>query len=210
VTPRVSVVLGVFEGAAVLDETLASIAAQTLGDFECIAVDDGSTDPRVAALLADWVQRDGRFRVMRQQNQGLTRALIAGCAEARGAFIARIDVGDTMAPERLAAQAAVLERYPDCAFVAVQTQVHGPAWEPLYVNGGRGPWPVPGWILHAERDAGFRGGIPHHGSVMMRRSAKPRMRCKSVTGDGRGAIHLEGRGRNHRSSIVAAWRALTR
>lgn len=128
-TPRVSVVLGVFEGADVLDETLASAAAQTLEDLECIAVDDGSSDPRVAARLTEWARRDARFRVMRQQNQGLTRALIAGCAEARGAFIARIDVGDTMAPERLAEQAAVLERYPDCAFVAAQTQFHGSAWE---------------------------------------------------------------------------------
>jgi cellulose synthase/poly-beta-1,6-N-acetylglucosamine synthase-like glycosyltransferase len=53
----VSVVLSVFEGADVLDETLASVAAQTLGDFECIVVDDGSTDPRVAAQLADWARR---------------------------------------------------------------------------------------------------------------------------------------------------------
>ena len=176
-TPRVSVVLGVFEGAAVLDETLASIAVQTLGDFECIVVDDGSTDPRVAEQLADWVRRDARFRVIRQPNQGLTRALIAGCAEARGPFIARIDVGDTMAPERLAEQAAVLERYPDCAFAAVRTQFHGPAWEPLHVNAGLGPWPVPGSILPAAADAGLEGDIPHHGSVMMRRAA-----CEQVGG----------------------------
>lgn len=176
-TPRVSVVLGVFEGADVLAETLASIAAQTLGDFECIVVDDGSSDPRVAARLADWVQRDGRFRVIHQQNQGLTRALIAGCAAARGAFIARIDVGDTMAPERLAEQAAVLEQYPECAFVAVQTQIHGPAWEPLHVNAGRGPVGVPASILPDEPNGALRGDVPHHGSVMLRRAA-----CERVGG----------------------------
>jgi glycosyltransferase involved in cell wall biosynthesis len=173
---RVSVVMGVFNGADALEETLASVAAQTLDDFECIVVDDGSTDARVGALLASWKQRDRRFRVIRREKQGLTRALIAGCAKARGEFIARVDVGDTMAPGRLADQEAVLREYPDCVFVSAWTQFHGPRWEPLWVNPGRGPEERPASILPEDARQGLTGDIPHHGSVMFRRSAYERVR----------------------------------
>ena len=50
-------------------------------------VDDGSTD-QSPAILASFAERDERVCVIRQDNAGLTRALISGCSEARAALIA--------------------------------------------------------------------------------------------------------------------------
>ena len=94
---RLSVVMAVYNGAAKLARTLDSIAAQTMPDYECIVVDDGSTDD-TSAILAQRAANDARIRVIRQENQGLTRALIAGCAAARADLIARLDWGDASMP----------------------------------------------------------------------------------------------------------------
>ncbi len=169
--PAISVVMGVRNGAAWLAETLDSVLAQTERDFEFIVVNDGSTDPRVGEMLAGYAKRDPRFRVMEKVNEGLTRALIDGCAAARASLVARIDVGDAMRPERLARQRAVLDGHAGVAFVSCWTEFCGPAWEPLFVVEGA-PAPETGMdVLPAAPDADLRAGPTHHGSVMFRRSA---------------------------------------
>jgi len=95
--PTVSVVMGVYNGEALLPETIDSVLAQDMRDFEFIIVDDGSTDGS-AAVLQHYATADSRIRVFHKSNAGLTLALIDGCNAARGEFIARIDVGDTMTP----------------------------------------------------------------------------------------------------------------
>lgn len=128
--PLVSVVLGVRDAARSLVPTAASVLAQRGVPLELVLVDDGSNDgtPRIAARLA---RGDARVRVFRQAPAGLTRALMLGCAEARGALIARIDAGDRMLPGRLARQAGVLERHPELALLGTLTALHGPRGEPL-------------------------------------------------------------------------------
>jgi len=85
--------MSVYNGGTALAATLDSVLAQEGVAFEFIVVDDGSTDGS-GALLDDHAQRDERLRVIHQDNRGLTRALIRGCAAARGPFIARQDAGD--------------------------------------------------------------------------------------------------------------------
>ena len=55
--PKISVLIPCYNAAETLEETLESVAAQTLADFEVIAVDDGSTD-ETAAILARWAAQD--------------------------------------------------------------------------------------------------------------------------------------------------------
>ena len=174
--PAISVVMGVRNDADVLPETLASVWAQTERDFEFIVVDDGSTDPRVGEILADCARREARLRVISKANAGLTRALIDGCAVTRGAYVARIDAGDVMAPDRLARQKAVLDAHPDVVLVTCWTEFCGPAWEPLYVARGAadvvaGPdvWIAPASVTAAE---GYLvNGPTSHPSVMFRLDA---------------------------------------
>lgn len=164
----ISVVMGVYNGGALLGPTLDSILAQTEGDFECIVVDDGSTDasPRI---LAGYAGRDSRIRVISQQNAGLTRALIAGCAAARGTYIARHDAGDLSHPRRFELQRALLDANRELAFVSCATQYAGPELEPLFVTSGNGLAIDPIRMIDLDRENGVADGPSHHGSVMFRR-----------------------------------------
>ncbi|MCB1702344.1 MAG: glycosyltransferase family 2 protein [Halioglobus sp.] len=167
----ISVVMGVYNGAPRLAQTIESVLAQTCGDFEFLIINDGSTDRQVAAILAAYAARDARMAIVNKHNEGLTVALAEGCRRARGAYIARIDVGDVMAPERLSAQKAVLDAHPGCHLVSCAVSFHGPDWEELWVNRGRPATVEPVTVL-SERDGdGLQADIPHHGSVMFRRSA---------------------------------------
>ena len=83
--PEVSVVMSVYNGASHLRASIDSILQQDGVDFEFIIVDDGSTDES-PSILDDYAARDARIRLIHQENQGLTKALIRGCAEARGKF----------------------------------------------------------------------------------------------------------------------------
>ena len=60
--PAVSVLMPCYNAEGTLEEALGSLAAQTSGDYEIVAVDDGSTDGSVEMLRA-WAVRDGRPRV---------------------------------------------------------------------------------------------------------------------------------------------------
>jgi glycosyltransferase involved in cell wall biosynthesis len=115
--PKISVLLPCFNAAATLEPTLESIAAQTLEDFEVVAVDDGSTDS-TPDILAHWAGRDPRFRSLPLPHGGIIPALNAGLSECRAGIVARMDADDLMHPARLARQAAYLEAHPDVDLVS--------------------------------------------------------------------------------------------
>lgn len=169
----ISVVMGVFNSASTLGATLDSILAQTEGDLECIVVDDGSTDA-TPALLATYAARDPRLRVIRQENAGLTRALIAGCAAARGSYIARHDAGDLSDAGRFAAQKQALDADDGLVFVSSATQYAGPELEPLWIARPTAAVRKPSHVLDLRLPGGMTEGPAHHGSVMFRREAYER------------------------------------
>ena len=166
--PSISVVMGVFDGAGLLPETVDSVLKQTERNFEFIIVNDGSTDSRVAQILTDYERRDGRVRIVSKSNEGLTKALIDGCAVARGAYIARIDAGDVMLPERLEKQKALLDRNPEVVFVSCWTEFCGPEWESLYIYKGKGTLEGGESVLPDRPEENLRDVPCHHGSVMFR------------------------------------------
>ena len=108
-TPAVSVLMSVHDGAPLVADAVASVLGQTAGDLELIVVDDGSTDATPDLLSA---VRDPRLRVLRQERTGLTRALNAGLARAAAPLVARLDADDVALPERLERQRAFLAREP--------------------------------------------------------------------------------------------------
>ena len=113
-SPRVSVILPVYNGEAYLRESVDSILAQTYADFELIAIDDGSRDGTAALLGA---VRDPRVRVVHQENMGLALTLNKGIALARGEYIARQDADDISRPERLARQVEYMDAHPACGLL---------------------------------------------------------------------------------------------
>lgn len=128
-SPRVTVLLPVYDAERFLAEAVESILAQSHRDFELLAIDDGSRDGSLA-LLERYARSDTRVRIVRQTHQGVTATLNAGLALARGELIARMDADDVALPQRLELQIASLDREPDVACV-------GCAYEVIDVKGRR-------------------------------------------------------------------------
>ncbi|WP_176828186.1 glycosyltransferase family 2 protein [Ruegeria marina] len=106
--PTLSVIVPVHDVQDHIGSCLESLKAQTLTDFEAIVVDDGSTDDSPARLRAA-IGGDPRFRVVRQENRGLSGARNTGLDLARGAVIGFLDGDDRFAPEFLSRMMAALE-----------------------------------------------------------------------------------------------------
>jgi len=121
--------MSVFNGARSLLGTLDSVLGQQDCRLEFVVVNDGSTD-ETAAILDAYAQRDPRLRVFHQSNTGLTKALIRGCAEAKGSFIARQDAEDLSLPGRFKEQCDFLSAHPDVVLVAggVRNMAPGGEW----------------------------------------------------------------------------------
>lgn len=108
-SPRVSVIVPVYNTAAYLRECLDSLTGQTLRDIEIVCVDDGSTDES-PAILEEYAARDSRVRVLRQENQGAGAARNNGLACARGTYVMFCDSDDFMAADALELMAAQCEQ----------------------------------------------------------------------------------------------------
>lgn len=106
--PLVSVVIPVYNTREYLPACLESVLSQTMGDFELLLVDDGSTDGSLEVEEA-YAARDGRVRVLRQQHarQGAARNL--GMREARGEYVYFLDSDDLIDPTLLETACAACE-----------------------------------------------------------------------------------------------------
>lgn len=123
-SPRVSVVLPVFNGAYFLREAVESVLAQDYQDFELLVVDDGSTDAS-RSIAKDYAARDpGRVRYLEHPghaNRGTTFSRNLALKYARGELVAFIDADDRWRTAKLADQVAILDAVPqvDAIFGAV-------------------------------------------------------------------------------------------
>jgi succinoglycan biosynthesis protein ExoO len=97
----VSVIVPCHNAAEFLADALQSVRDQTVGDFECIVVDDRSTDGSVA-IANRFVEADPRFRLIASnERNGASTARNVGIAEAAGRWLALLDADDLFLPERL-------------------------------------------------------------------------------------------------------------
>jgi cellulose synthase/poly-beta-1,6-N-acetylglucosamine synthase-like glycosyltransferase len=119
---EVSILLPVFDAATTLPTCLRSIVRQTHERWECVLVDDGSTDagPALAEAAA---ATDARFRVVTTPHRGLVAALNAGLAQCRGRYVARMDADDWMRRDRLECQTAALSAAPELAAVGSRVRL---------------------------------------------------------------------------------------
>ncbi len=91
--PLFSVVVPCFNVSETVSETIASISAQTMSDFEIIAVDNNCTDKTVD-ILSTLAAEEPRLRIVKQTVQGLSAARNCGIRAARGQYIAFVDADD--------------------------------------------------------------------------------------------------------------------
>jgi len=163
--PLVSVVMGVYNGAEHLGRALESILSQEGVPLELVVIDDGSADG-TPKILNEVAHRDTRLRIFRQENQGLTKALMRGCAQAIGEYIARQDCGDRSLPGRLARQAELLKQNPAAVVCSCGTRFVNPEGLTLY-EAGQSTADLNRGL--AANDLDDFHGPSHHGAVMFRR-----------------------------------------
>lgn len=164
-SPELSVVMGVYNNADTLAAALDSILSQSGVDLEFIVVDDGSTDGS-AAILDEAARKDSRLKVIHKQNEGLTRALIDGCAQASAPWIARQDADDVSLPGRLKAQLARARQTDEPVLVGCGARILAPRGEIL------DEFHPPAEVAAASRRVLEEGqAISPHGSILFRRDA---------------------------------------
>ena len=96
--PAISVVIPVYNAAPFLREAMDSLLAQTCGDFEAIAVNDGSTDNSLE-ILQEYAARDSRIRILDGPNGGYGKAMNRGMDAATGKYMAILEPDDYLPRE---------------------------------------------------------------------------------------------------------------
>jgi glycosyltransferase involved in cell wall biosynthesis len=111
-SPLFSIITPMYNVADVVGSAIRSAQAQTLGDFELIALDDGSSDGS-AELVRELGHDDPRIRVEAQPNAGANAARNRAMAMARGRYITFLDSDDLKLPTYLETVHAALEANPN-------------------------------------------------------------------------------------------------
>ena len=162
--PTISVLLPVHNAELYIDEAIKSILAQTFGDFELLALDDGSTD-RSLLILREHEAKDSRVHIFSRANRGLVASLNELIAKARGRYLARMDADDICMPDRFRSQVAFLDSFPDHVLVGAWVETVNAAGLPIGIL--RCP------TSHEEIDQDHLSGHTsiRHPTAMVRRSA---------------------------------------
>lgn len=155
--PSLTVVMPVFNALPYLHESIASILAQSFGDFRLAIYDDHSTDGSFEAAL-EWAERDARISVTRGARRlGPSGSSNAAAALADTELVARMDADDIMVPERLETQLAALDRFPGAVMIGSTSDM---------IDGE-------GRLIWKARRPRIGGGHPPivHPSILYRRTA---------------------------------------
>ena len=121
-TPAVSVLLPIRQAQETLTACLASLRRQTWTDWECLLLDDGSSDGS-GRLCVQVAQADPRFRWLPATHAGLIPTLNRGLEAARAPLLARLDADDLAHRRRLELQSALLARHEHWAGVGCHVRL---------------------------------------------------------------------------------------
>jgi len=120
-SPKITVLMTVYNGEQYLKQTVSSILKQTYLDFEFLIIDDTSTDSSMDIL--NFFQ-DSRIRIVcNEQNMGQTRSLNKGLQLAKGKYIARMDADDLAYPHWLENQITFIENNPEYVVVSANAVI---------------------------------------------------------------------------------------
>ncbi len=130
-SPRVTILMSVYNCEEYLNESIQSILDQTFTDYEFLIIDDGSTDssPEIIAR-----HNDIRIRnIKNDENIGLTKSLNIGLTLAKGEYIVRMDADDISLPQRLKTQVDFMDKNPHIgacgSWISIIGQNNGHIWE---------------------------------------------------------------------------------
>lgn len=116
--PVVSIIIPCYNQAIYLEKAIGSLQAQTLEAWECIIVDDGSTDNSLE-IAARMALHDARIRVMQKLNGGSASARNMGLDHAQGEYIQFLDADDSIDEYKLERQVSLMRsRQSDISYTA--------------------------------------------------------------------------------------------
>ncbi len=111
-SPKVSVVIPVYNTERFLDESISSVLNQTLDDFELIIINDCSTDDSLN-IIKKYMKKDKRIKFIgNKKNLGVAKAMNEGLKAAKGKYIAILGSDDIFLPNKLLIQYNYLEKNP--------------------------------------------------------------------------------------------------
>lgn len=114
-SPRISVVMPLYNNAKFIEESVESVLQQTYKNFELIIIDDCSKDGSIKRIEK---YQDPRIKIIRNnKNIGVAKSLNKGLGIAKGEYIARCDSDDVNLPQRLNKQLKFLSKHKDCIVV---------------------------------------------------------------------------------------------
>ncbi|MCQ2256432.1 MAG: glycosyltransferase [Bacteroidaceae bacterium] len=117
-TPKISVIMGIYNCASTLQEALDSLYAQTFKDFEIIMCDDGSEDETYVLAYENQKHYPNIKLLKNAHNMGLNQTLNNCLAVAKGEYIARMDGDDLCDETRFEKQVKFLDSHPEYAIVS--------------------------------------------------------------------------------------------
>lgn len=129
--PKVSVIVPSYNLGKYLPETLESLLAQTFTDWECIIVDNGSTDDS-PSIAAGFAARDSRFRVESfGSNRGVAVARNRGVELSRGEYILFLDADDLILPHYMSCAVEAMDADPslDIVYGKAERFGTGTSWD---------------------------------------------------------------------------------
>ncbi len=157
---KISVILSVYNGEQYIKEAIDSILEQSYTDFECIVIDDGSTDSTPAIITRI---KDPRIVYLtNEKNIGLVQSLNKGLRVAKGELIARMDADDISLPDRFEKQVGFLDTHPEVGVLGTAMRQIDSSGRTLSVLVVPERHPEILWRM-------FFGLAVVHASVMMRR-----------------------------------------
>ncbi len=125
--PLVSVIIPSFNRAHTLERAVSSVLKQSFSDFECIIVDDGSTDD-TSNIIHQLQAQDERVKSIVSENQGVSAARNLGFSISCGQWIALLDSDDEWLPRKLEAQLELSKKKPEVPLI------HG---EEIWIRNGK-------------------------------------------------------------------------
>lgn len=117
-TPKISVIMGIYNCASTLQEALDSLYAQTFQDFEIILCEDGSSDNTYQVAGENAQTHKNLVLLKNETNKGLNYTLNRCLSVAKGKYIARMDGDDISLPTRFEKEYNFLETHPEYAIVS--------------------------------------------------------------------------------------------
>lgn len=114
---KLSIIVPLYNKAPYVEKALESILAQSFTDWECIIVDDGSTDDS-GELADEFAMHNAQCTVIHQENSGVSAARNRGIAESRGEYVAFLDADDWWAPTFMEEMMQLATDYPEAGIYA--------------------------------------------------------------------------------------------